>query len=75
MERKSKVLLMIFFLALFSALSYSYYRYVLSGDFLIDESQLEIEEEVVEEEAGMLENDSLSDEAVAPPVETNPEAL
>lgn len=44
MDKKSKVLILVFVLALVVALGYSYYRYVSTGDFLIDETQVEPEE-------------------------------
>jgi hypothetical protein len=52
MDKKSSVLIAVFILALVTALGYSYYRYVSSGDFLIDESQVEAEEETIDEAAG-----------------------
>ena len=52
MEKKSKVLIVIFILTLFASLGYSYYRYISAGDFLIDESQVEAEGEVIDEATG-----------------------
>ena len=49
MDKKSKVLVIIFVLSLVASLWYAYYRYIASGDFLIDESQIEPEEEVVDD--------------------------
>ncbi len=54
MEKKSRVLIAVFIVALFAALGYSYYRYVLVGDFLIDESQVEAEEVILDETTGEL---------------------
>lgn len=51
MEKKSRVLIAVFVLALLVALGYSYYRYISTGDFLIDESQVEAEA-VVDEATG-----------------------
>lgn len=48
MDKKSKVLIAVFVLALLVALGYSYYRYISTGDFLIDETQVE-PEEIVDE--------------------------
>lgn len=45
MDKKSKVLIVVFVLALVVSLGYSYYRYISTGDFLIDETQVDPEEE------------------------------
>lgn len=63
MDKKSKVLITVFVLALLVALAYSHYRYVLTGDFLIDETQVEPEEIIDETPEEMVPEDGDSAES------------
>lgn len=71
MDKKSKVLVAVFILALLMALGYSYYRYVSTGDFLIDESQVEAEEEIIDE---AMEGETVIEEESTEAVESESEA-
>jgi hypothetical protein len=50
MEKKSKLLIAFVLLALVASVAYAYCRYVWTGDFLIDESQIEEVEPLPEDE-------------------------
>lgn len=63
MDKKSKALITVFVLALLVALGYSHYRYVLTGDFLIDETQVEPEEVIDEVPEEMVPEDGDSTES------------
>lgn len=63
MEKRSRVLIIVVVLALITSIVYSYYRYIVAGDFLIDESQVEAAIEAEEMgETGELPADTLPTE-------------